>query len=70
MPIRGEILKNRSLQQFWTPKTAKSYETNLNRYFCIDFIEVIVKKILWKKNLEMVADFGNSQSGFKRRQMC
>ena len=44
MPIRGEIPKNPILQQFRTPKTAKSYETNLNRYFCTDFIEV--KKFL------------------------
>ena len=70
MPIRGEIPKNSSLQQFWAPKTAKSYETNLNRYFCIDFIEVKVKKFLWKKNLEIVANFGNLQSGLKRRLMC
>ena len=46
MPISGEIPKNPSLQQLWTPKTAKSYETNVNRYFCTDFIEVKVKKIL------------------------
>ena len=58
MPIRGEILKNPSLEQFRTPNTAKSYEANLNRYFFTNFIEIKVKKILWKKNLEIVANFG------------
>ena len=69
MPIRGEIPKNSSLRQFWTPKTAKSYEINQNRYFCTDFIELKVKKFLWKKNLEIVAKFGNLPSGLKRRLM-
>ena len=46
MPIRGEILKNPSLEQFRTPNTAKSYEANLNRYFFTNFIEIKVKKIL------------------------
>ena len=54
MPVLGEIPKNPSLQQFWTPKTAKSYETNLNRYFCTDFIEVKVKKFLWKKTWKLL----------------
>ena len=31
------------------PKTAKSYKTNLKRYFCTDFIEIKVKKISEKK---------------------
>ena len=46
MPIRGEILK-----KFKNANTAKLYETNLNRYFCTDFIEIKVKKFLWKKKL-------------------
>ena len=54
MPIRGEIPKNLNLEQFWTPKTAKSYETNLNRYFCTDFIEVKVKKFSEKKTWKLL----------------
>ena len=57
MPIRGEIPKDPSLQQFWKPKTAKSYETNLNRYFCTDFIDVGVKKISLKKKLKNCCKF-------------
>ena len=54
MPIRGEIPKNPSFQQFWTPQTAKSYETNLNRYFCTDFIEAKVKKFSEKKTWKLL----------------
>ena len=70
MPVRGEILKNPSLQQFWISKTARSFEINLKRYFCTDFIEVKVKKILWKKNLEIVVNFGNLQSGLESHRIC
>ena len=52
------------------PKIAKSYETDLRRYFCTDFNEVKVKNLLWKKNLEIIANFGNLQSGLRRRQIC
>ena len=70
MKIRGKIPKNPSLQQFWTPKTVKSYETNLNRYFCTEFIDVKVKNMSLKKNLEIVANFGNLQSGLRLRLVC
>ena len=52
------------------PKIENSYETNLRRYFCTDFNEVKVKNLVWKKNLELIANFGNLQSSLKRRQMC
>ena len=54
MPICGEIPKNQSLQQFWTPETAKSYETNLNCYFCTNFIEVKVKNFFEKKTRKLL----------------
>ena len=68
MPIRGEIQKNLSFQQFWTPKTAKLYEINLKHYFCTDIIGQSKKNSL-KKHFEIVANFINLQSGLKRRQM-
>ena len=61
--------RNTKKSRFATPKTAKSYETNLKRYFCTDFIEVKVKKILWKKSFKIVANFENLQSGVKHRQI-
>ena len=49
MRIRGEKSKNLSLQQFWTPRSPKSYESNLKRYFRTDFIEVKEKNYVAKK---------------------
>ena len=70
MPIRSELPKNPSLEQFWTSKTAKAYKTNLNRYCWTDFIGFKVKKFSEKKKLEIVANFGNLQIGLQRRLMC
>ena len=49
MRIRREKSKNLSLQQFWTPKTPKSYKTNQKRYFRTDFIKVKKKNYFAKK---------------------